>query len=121
MPVLRHSLERLSPSVDGLSRYLHPHGYVIEHTRRSWSERGRPTGRSGHDPASPLYWWTVWNHLARRRPDFDERPDAFRAAVSDKPLPSGREFPTLADAREWCDEHPREGWTATAPCPASTI
>lgn len=98
-------LRRLPRDEDGQPRYLHPYGYVIVRYRRSWSERGREPGRTGHDPAPPLYWWEVYEHVSSSA-DLDRfHPQAHkgrtRAAAE-----------TLREARAWCDERPRRGWVA---------
>lgn len=100
-------LRRLPRDDEDQPRYLHPHGYIIERQRRTWSERGREPGRY-HDPPPPLYWWMVYHHIARRRSMLEGRPLAFLCLFSERERPI--EFPALRDARAWCDGHPREGW-----------
>lgn len=111
-PTQRLALKRLPRTeYEDQPRYFHPNGYVIERCKRSWSERvGRMHGQADH--ASPMYWWEVWNHIARRRAIAEGRPLAFFAQVSVKPDAKRGDFELLADARAWCDEHPREGWVA---------
>lgn len=104
----RSTLTRLPAGIDG-SRYLHPNGYIIERQRRTWSERtGRINGQADHPP--PMHWWSVYNHIARRRSMLAGRPAAFLGLASVRPQPGGRDFDTLRDARAWCDANPREGW-----------
>lgn len=75
------------------SRYFHPNGYIIDHERRSWSERNGNQVGGG----TPLWWWAV-------------RPanEAGDEVAEDQPgwSPYGRECDTLAEARAWCDERP---------------
>lgn len=94
---------RLPRSYLDQPRYLHPNGYVIERARRTWSERGREPGRH-HDPPPPLTWWDVYEHcgsdgVGRYHP-WACKPRT--VASADR----------LRDARRWCDEHPRGGWTS---------
>jgi hypothetical protein len=107
--VTRLPLKRLARSeYEYQPRYFHPNGYVIERNKRSWSERvGRQHGQADH--ASPMYWWEVRPHVARRRSVLDgKRLPEFLAVASYKERE--RDFATLTDARQWCDEHPRNGW-----------
>jgi hypothetical protein len=99
----RSRIERLPQSADGESRYLHPGGYVIESQRRTWSERGRPTGRSGHDPAPPLTWWAIY----RAAGDPDTHGTRYRRGAHFGG--EAQTCDTLREAREWCDRHPL--WT----------
>jgi hypothetical protein len=101
----RKALRRL-----GDSTYLHPHGYVIERQRRTWNERvGRMRGQADTPP--PLFWWTVSFHVAKRASMVEGRPAAFLSLVSEKRENRPQDFDTLRDARAWCDENPREGWS----------
>jgi hypothetical protein len=100
----RRKLTRLpADETDGCgSRYLHPHGYVICRRKRTWSERGGPRGASSNIP--PMVWWEVYEHVSqtassRFRPWVHKKHSAASAA-------------TLRDARHWCDENPRDGWSA---------
>ena len=108
-PAPRRKLEHLSTDPDGTTRYLHPHGYVIERQRRTWSERtGRIQGSA--DWPAPLIWWTVFFHIAKRASMLEGRPAAFREWISEKHAADAQDFDTLRGARAWCDEHPRDGW-----------
>lgn len=103
---IRRQLTRLPRNDEGEPRYFHPHGYVIEKQRRTWSERvGAMRGQAG---TIPLRWWTVHHHIAKRRAMLEGRPDLFLTVVSERY--GTRDFDTLGDARAWCDENPREGW-----------
>lgn len=73
------------PTIDHLSKYGHPNGWVIVHCERSWSERVGAV--RGQQTAGPKRWWEVRMAYARNR----------RNAV--------RDFLTLREAREWCDEN----------------
>jgi hypothetical protein len=59
----------------------HPHGYYIRKERRTWKENFQHIGAP-----PPLQWWEVYA-FGRKGPVAD--------------------FPTLREARQWCDEHPR--------------
>lgn len=82
-PVLRHPLKRWPPNEDGLPRYRHPGGYVINKRRRSWSLRGYTQG--AHHQWSPLYWYEV------------------KRVAGPRMSPTTQEFDTLREARAWCD------------------
>lgn len=82
MAVLRHRLKRWPRNADGLSRYRHPGGYVINQRKRDWDLRGLTRG-AAHQ-YSPLYWWEVKKLFA----------------ISKAP----QNFDTLREARAWCDE-----------------
>lgn len=106
----RQRLRRLEPDF-GMSRYLHPHGYLIIREKRTWSERtGRVNGQA--DWAPPMYWWRVHHHAAKRRSMFDNPKFGPGLLLRESETHPSRDFDTLGEARAWCDEHPREGWAA---------
>ena len=76
------------PRFDGsdLPAYTHPNGWAIKKEKRDWSARGFPTGLNMGDK-HPLYSYAVYSVPAKQYP-----------FVS---------FPTLREAREWCDTHKR--------------
>lgn len=78
-------LRRWPRTDDGLSRYRHPHRYVIYREKRDWNLGG--ITRGAQHQWSPMYWWTV-------KPLFGSR--------SRRVL---KYFDTLREARRWCDEH----------------
>src|SRR6185295_17563846 len=85
-PGAKAPLRRWPKTDDGLSRYRHPHRYVISRKKRDWNLGG--ITRGAQHQWSPMYWWEV-------KPLFGPRS---RRVTHD--------FDTLREAREWCDAHP---------------
>lgn len=97
-------LRRLPRSeIDEQIQYLHSHGWVIVHERRSWSERSGVRGCARDTP--PLHWWAIYPHASSSRDGMGR----YRAWAR-RPGYSRRTEDRLRDARAWCDANPREGW-----------
>lgn len=79
-----------------LSKYGHPNGWRIVQCERDWSLRGYERGALGAtERTAPKRWWEVYRAYDRERRHV-----------------TASTFPTLREARAWCDRN-------EAPLPAA--